>query len=214
MEICIDDSWGTVCDDFWGVSDAMVVCRQLGLQADGIYNYTVLGNKIVKSVTIMLQVLRLLPLPHSARVQETSTLMMCSVLALSPDCLIALIPHSITVYTLRMLEPSVRAVSQGLSDWPMGSDPAREEWRCVKTTCGVPFVMSDGVLRMPPWSVVSLASQSMELLQELQTFLHPLLTQQFPSTSSMSCVPPLKTCWLTVQPQFTLPLVSTHKMSE
>ena len=31
MEICINNYWGTVCDDLWGTADAGVVCRQLGL---------------------------------------------------------------------------------------------------------------------------------------------------------------------------------------
>ena len=35
VEICNDNIWGTVCDDFWGTTDAQVACRQLGFEPIG-----------------------------------------------------------------------------------------------------------------------------------------------------------------------------------
>lgn len=32
VEICLSDSWGTVCDQNWNTTEARVVCRQLGLE--------------------------------------------------------------------------------------------------------------------------------------------------------------------------------------
>ena len=35
VEICQRNVWGTVCEDGWGVEDARVACRQLGLPTSG-----------------------------------------------------------------------------------------------------------------------------------------------------------------------------------
>ena len=54
VEICWNETWGTICDGFWSNFDAQVACRQLGYSISGMYIKSALPNKQSQWVVILL----------------------------------------------------------------------------------------------------------------------------------------------------------------
>ena len=36
VEVCVNNTWGTICSDFWDDEDASVLCKHLGYSAYGM----------------------------------------------------------------------------------------------------------------------------------------------------------------------------------
>ena len=44
VEVCVNETWGTICEDFWDTNDTSVVCTQLGFSAEGKCKLYIFNN--------------------------------------------------------------------------------------------------------------------------------------------------------------------------
>ena len=105
VEICLNNEWGTICDDNWSTSDANVVCSALGFSDSSKFifqDYICL----ITNESVFAQMLWHLAVPTLVLETMTSCWTMSAALGQSlPSWTAILIPLSaVNMATMRMLE--------------------------------------------------------------------------------------------------------------